>query len=205
MSTIDLTTVVAIGSTILSLGFSGYVAFFRLVVSQWQKAQEAKDSSQDATITAQKVALDLALERLRSTEHSVVSLQTNQHNSDQTVKEIKQDLKEINDKLDKLLLNRKILCRNRRNNMQGITRIFQSSKALIVLFTVLCLTVLTAMGKIDAQSLMDFLKITLPTWLLAQGAEDAAAKYNPVGGTAQTQSQVLPPPQDAPSIAQNSP
>lgn len=196
--TVDLSSVVAIGSSILSVAFGGYLTFFRLVVSQWQRAQELKDSSQDAVVAALKVALDLAVERLRTTEHNIVSLQTNQHNSEATISEIKQTLEKMNGKLDQLLLNRKPLCRNRRNNMQGLIRIFQSSKALIVIFTVLCLTVLTAMGKIDAQSFMDFLKITLPTWLLAQGAEDAAAKYNPVGGTAQTQSEIPPHPQDTP-------
>ncbi len=67
--------------------------------------------------------------------------------------------------------------------MLVLQNIMKSRKAVIVVLSVVCLTVLTAMGKIDPKDMLDFIKITLPVWLGAQGLEDAAEKYNPVGGS----------------------
>lgn len=69
--------------------------------------------------------------------------------------------------------------------MEALHNIMKSRKAVLVLVSVLCLTVLVGLGKVDPKDFIDFIKITLPVWLGAQGLEDAAAKYNPVGGMAQ--------------------
>lgn len=64
--------------------------------------------------------------------------------------------------------------------MEGLKNLLASRKAVITLLALVCLTVLVVLNKIDPKEFMDFLRITLPVYLGAQGLEDAAAKYNPV-------------------------
>lgn len=64
--------------------------------------------------------------------------------------------------------------------MNGLTNLLQSRKAVIVLLATILLFVLVLTGKVDPNQFLDFIKVTLPTYLAAQGFEDGMDKYNPV-------------------------
>ena len=62
----------------------------------------------------------------------------------------------------------------------NVLGIFQSRKATMVLIAIVAITILVALGKVTSDQFMNFLMVTLPTWLAAQGFEDGMQKYNPV-------------------------
>lgn len=64
--------------------------------------------------------------------------------------------------------------------MDGLKNLLASRKAVITLLALVCLTALVIAGKVDPKEFMQFLTVTLPVYLGAQGLEDAAAKYNPL-------------------------
>jgi len=84
--------------------------------------------------------------------------------------------------------------------IQGFTNLLQSRKAVLTMIALGCMTAAVLSGKVSAEQFVTFMTITLPTYLGAQGLEDAAAKYNPVQSD-QGHPHILDTPGKAPRFA----
>jgi hypothetical protein len=61
-------------------------------------------------------------------------------------------------------------------NGNPITGIFRSRKTIIVLATLLCATLLAALGRISGESALQLMTFVIPSWLLGISYEDGRAK-----------------------------
>ena len=57
-----------------------------------------------------------------------------------------------------------------------LARLARSRKALIVVFTLACVTLLAALGRIGGEHALQVITVVVPAWLLAQGYEDGKAR-----------------------------
>lgn len=59
------------------------------------------------------------------------------------------------------------------NPLLGLLR---SRKAIVVLVTLICVTVLAALGRVSGEAAMQLFTVLIPSWLLGQSYEDGKAK-----------------------------
>jgi hypothetical protein len=70
-------------------------------------------------------------------------------------------------------------------NASLVSRLFGSRKFMLMLVALVGVFTLAALGRLPIADAISFLKVVLPVWLAAQGAEDAMVKSAALKGAPQ--------------------